>query len=140
RQSSTAAPPNSAARAEAAPGTGSAIATSRSRDTCAATFFACRRAILPAPTSATRCSPTESDPSSLLCETAMATSSPVRFKSPLHEMVSTTATDFWNDSCSIEELTYAIEHGAVGATSNPTIVAAAIAKALHLGRERISEL
>ena len=30
------------------------------------------------------------------------------FKSPLHEIVATTATDYWNDSCSIEELTYAI--------------------------------
>ena len=27
-------------------------------------------------------------------------------KSPLHETVSTTATDYWNDSCSIEELKY----------------------------------
>ena len=44
------------------------------------------------------------------------------YKSPLHETVSTTPTDVWNDSCSVEELTYAIEHGAVGATSNPTIV------------------
>ena len=70
----------------------------------------------------------------------MATSSPVRFKSPLHEMVSTTATDFWNDSCSVEELTYAIEHGAVGATSNPTIVGEVLAKELGLWRERISEL
>ena len=26
-------------------------------------------------------------------------------KSPLHETVATTATDYWNDSCSIEELT-----------------------------------
>src|SRR5438105_2807207 len=140
RQSSTATPPNSAARAEATPGAGSAIATNRSRGTCAAAFSACRRAILPAPTSATRCSPTESDPSSLLCETAMATSSPVRFKSPLHEMVSTTATDFWNDSCSIEELTYAIEHGAVGATSNPTIVGEVLAKEMHVWRDRILEL
>ena len=48
--------------------------------------------------------------------------SKTNFKSPLHETVSTTVTDFWNDSCSIGELTYAIEHGAVGATSNPTIV------------------
>jgi hypothetical protein len=33
-----------------------------------------------------------------------------------------TATDYWNDSCSIEDLTYAIERGTTGATSNPTIV------------------
>jgi hypothetical protein len=26
-------------------------------------------------------------------------------------------TDYWNDSCSLEELTYAVERGAVGATS-----------------------
>jgi len=45
-----------------------------------------------------------------------------KFKSPLHETVSTTQTDVWNDSCSIKELTYAIENGAVGATTNPTIV------------------
>src|SRR5947207_8225573 len=72
----------------------------------------------------------------------MATSakSPVQFKSPLHEMVSTTATDFWNDSCSIEELTYAIEHGAVGATSNPTIVGEVLEKEIDLWRDRIFEL
>ena len=36
----------------------------------------------------------------------MATQTDV--KSPLHETVATTATDYWNDSCSIEELTYAM--------------------------------
>lgn len=45
-----------------------------------------------------------------------------KFKSPLHETVSRTATDYWNDSCAINELNYAIEHGAVGATTNPVIV------------------
>lgn len=62
------------------------------------------------------------------------------FKSPLHETVSTTATDVWNDSCSIEELTYAIEHGAVGATSNPTIVLQVLRKEWHLWEKRIFEL
>jgi transaldolase len=70
----------------------------------------------------------------------MATKAPARFKSPLHEMASTTPTDFWNDSCSVEELTYAIEHGAVGATSNPTIVGEVLAKEMHLWRDRIVEL
>jgi len=37
-------------------------------------------------------------------------------------MTEKTPTRFWNDSCSISELTYAIENGAVGATSNPEIV------------------
>ena len=39
--------------------------------------------------------------------------------SPLSQMVRTTPTDFWNDSCATDELRYALEHGAVGATSNP---------------------
>jgi len=51
-----------------------------------------------------------------------------------------TATDYWNDSCSIEELTYAIERGAVGATSNPTIVGEVLGKEMPLWRERIGEI
>ncbi len=58
---------------------------------------------------------------------------------PLYE-TSLTATDYWNDSCSIEELTYAVERGAVGATSNPTIVTEVLGKEMHLWRERIGEL
>jgi transaldolase len=42
--------------------------------------------------------------------------------SPLGRTVATTATDIWNDSCSVDELGYAISYGAVGATANPTIV------------------
>jgi transaldolase len=61
-------------------------------------------------------------------------------KSPLHETVTTTATDYWNDSCSIEELQYAIENGAVGATSNPTIVGEVLQKELPLWRDRIEQL
>ena len=38
------------------------------------------------------------------------------------ELTSETPTQFWNDSCSIKELSDAIEHGAVGATTNPVIV------------------
>jgi transaldolase len=55
-------------------------------------------------------------------------------------MVSTTATDYWNDSCSIEELTYAIERGAVGATSNPQIVFGVLKKEMHLWRDRIQQI
>lgn len=44
------------------------------------------------------------------------------YKSSLHEMTQRFNTDFWNDSCSISELKYAIEYGAVGATTNPVIV------------------
>ena len=63
-----------------------------------------------------------------------------RFKSPLHEMAVTTATDYWNDSCSVEELTYAIERGAVGATTNPTIVLGVLKSEMHLWRARIREV
>jgi transaldolase len=35
-------------------------------------------------------------------------------------------TEFWNDSCALHELAEAIENGAVGATSNPVIVGAAV--------------
>lgn len=42
--------------------------------------------------------------------------------SPLARMVESTPTDYWNDSCSVDELTYAVERGATGATSNPVIV------------------
>ncbi len=58
---------------------------------------------------------------------------------PLHQ-TAMTATDYWNDSCSIEELTYAIERGAVGATSNPTIVGEVLGKEMPLWRERIGEI
>ena len=62
------------------------------------------------------------------------------YLSPLHETVSTTLTDFWNDSCSVEELTYAIEHGAVGATSNPTIVEQVLRQERHLWESRIHQV
>ena len=59
---------------------------------------------------------------------------------PLHRTAATTVTDYWNDSCSVEELTYAIERGAVGATTNPTIVGDVLKKEMHLWRERIAEI
>src|SRR5690349_9954223 len=68
----------------------------------------------------------------------MASQTDVR--SPLHETVATTATDYWNDSCSIEELAYAIANGAVGATSNPTIVGEVLQKEMHLWRDRLQEM
>ncbi len=62
------------------------------------------------------------------------------YKSPLHETVSTTVTDVWNDSCAVSELTYAIENGAVGATSNPTIVLDALRLEWNLWAGRIRQL
>src|SRR3954451_22490650 len=61
-------------------------------------------------------------------------------RSPLLEMAESTPTDYWNDSCSIEELTYAIANGAVGATSNPTIVGEVLVKEMGTWRPRIVEL
>lgn len=63
-----------------------------------------------------------------------------KFKSTLHEMASTTSTDLWNDSCSVQELTDAIEHGAVGATTNPVIVGNVLKKEMHLWEDRIYQL
>jgi transaldolase len=54
-------------------------------------------------------------------------------------MASTTVTDYWNDSCSVAELTYAIERGAVGATTNPTIVGEVLAKEMDLWREWLEQ-
>jgi transaldolase len=48
--------------------------------------------------------------------------------SPLRRMVEETPTDLWNDSCAVAELEYAVANGAVGATSNPTIVGEVLKK------------
>lgn len=62
------------------------------------------------------------------------------YKSPLHEMTQTTSTCLWNDSASLQELTYSIEHGAVGATCNPVIVLGVLKSEMSLWRDRIHEL
>jgi transaldolase len=59
---------------------------------------------------------------------------------PLHEMTLTTPTTYWNDSCSVEELQYAIARGANGATSNPVIVLNVLNKEMHLWRDRIGQI
>lgn len=64
----------------------------------------------------------------------------VKYKSVLHEMTQTTPTCLWNDSASIQELTYSIEHGAVGATCNPVIVGEVLKKEMHLWKDRIQTL
>jgi transaldolase len=62
------------------------------------------------------------------------------YKSPLFEMTQTTPTCLWNDSASVQELTYSIEHGAVGATCNPVIVLGVLKKEMSLWKERIQEI
>lgn len=61
-------------------------------------------------------------------------------KSPLHETVSTAATDSWNDFCSVEELTRAVEHCAVGATTKPTNGMNVLQDEMPLGKDRILQI
>lgn len=62
------------------------------------------------------------------------------YTGPLHEMSMTTPTRFWNDSCSVEELRYAIARGAIGATSNPVIVLTVLKKEMYLWKDRIKQV
>ena len=58
----------------------------------------------------------------------------------LAEMTKKYKTQYWNDSCSIDELTYAIERGATGATTNPVIVKGVLEKELDRYRGDIINL
>lgn len=62
------------------------------------------------------------------------------YRSPLHQMTQTTPTCLWNDSASTEELTYSIEHGAVGATCNPVIALGILKKEMPRWRPRLQAL
>ncbi|MCC7007777.1 MAG: transaldolase family protein [Acidobacteria bacterium] len=62
------------------------------------------------------------------------------YKSRLYQMTQTTPTCLWNDSASLQELAYSIEHGGVGATCNPVIVVEVLKKEMHLWRDRITDL
>jgi transaldolase len=70
----------------------------------------------------------------------MNPTSAVAYKSPLHQMTQSTPTHLWNDSASIQELTYSLEHGATGATCNPVIVLGVLKKEMALWRDRIRAL
>src|ERR1700684_4448779 len=61
-------------------------------------------------------------------------------KSPLHEMTQSTPTCLWNDSASIKELSYSMEHGGVGATCNPVIVLGVLKQEMATWKERIRAL
>jgi len=67
-------------------------------------------------------------------------STAVSYKSPLHQMTASTATCLWNDSASVQELSYSIEHGAVGATCNPVIVLGVLKKDINAWKGRIEAL
>ena len=64
----------------------------------------------------------------------------VAYKSPLHEMTQTTSTCLWNDSASIQELMYSLEHGCVGATCNPVIVLGVLKKEMSAWKDRIAQI
>ncbi|RPI26438.1 MAG: transaldolase [Acidobacteria bacterium] len=55
-------------------------------------------------------------------------------------MVSTTPTDYWNDSCSLDELAYGLQHGAVGATTNPVIVLTVLKKSISQWQDRLHQM
>jgi len=58
----------------------------------------------------------------------------------LKEMTEKFPTRYWNDSCSVKELTYAIERGATGATTNPVIVKQVLENEMDLYRDYIDGL
>jgi transaldolase len=60
--------------------------------------------------------------------------------SPLLRMVQETPTQYWNDSCAVEELAYAVARGASGATSNPSIVLEVLKKEADHWVPRVHEV
>jgi transaldolase len=60
--------------------------------------------------------------------------------SPLRQMTETTPTCLWNDSAALDELTYSITHGAVGATCNPVIVLEVLKKEMGVWTDHIRQL
>jgi transaldolase len=60
--------------------------------------------------------------------------------SPLQQTVALGGNDYWNDSCSLDELRYAISHGAVGATTNPTIVMGVLKKEMGIWRPSLQRI
>jgi transaldolase len=59
---------------------------------------------------------------------------------PLLRTVTGRPTDYWNDSCALAELEYAVARGATGATSNPSIVLEVLGKERAYWTPRIKEL
>ncbi len=49
-------------------------------------------------------------------------------------------TEFWNDSCSLRELSEAVGHGAVGATSNPVIVNTVVRQEPEIWQEPLDRI
>jgi transaldolase len=60
--------------------------------------------------------------------------------SPLGRTARDFPTEYWNDSCNESELRYAIENGAVGATTNPTIVGTVMQQEYETWAPRVREI
>lgn len=60
--------------------------------------------------------------------------------SPLQQTAAIGGNDYWNDSCSVKELRYALANGAVGATTNPIIVLGVLKKELAVWREPLQRI
>jgi transaldolase len=59
---------------------------------------------------------------------------------PMLRTVTGRPTDYWNDSCAVDELEYAVARGATGATSNPSIVLEVLRKEREYWTPRIREV
>jgi transaldolase len=68
------------------------------------------------------------------------TTNATTWNSPLHQMTQTTDTCLWNDSVSIDELTWSMQQGAVGATCNPVIACSVLKAELPRWRPRLQAL
>ena len=60
--------------------------------------------------------------------------------SPMYLTATTTVTDYWNDSCATDELNYALRNGAVGATTNPSIVLNVLKKEFAAWKEPLARI
>ena len=60
--------------------------------------------------------------------------------SPMLRTARSGLTDVWNDSCALDDLTYAVARGATGATSNPSIVHEVLGKERGFWAPRVTEL
>ena len=63
-----------------------------------------------------------------------------KLATPLQRTASDYPTDYWNDSCAAAELAYAIDNGAVGATSNPTIVGTVMKQEHDVWAPRVGQI
>ena len=59
---------------------------------------------------------------------------------PMLRTVTGRPTDYWNNSCALEELEYAVARGATGATSNPSIVLEVLGKERAYWTPRIAAI